>query len=393
MRESVIVSAVRTPTGKFLGVLKGFTAPQLGALVVAEAIRRAAIDPEIVDECIMGNVVSAGLGQNPARQAALRGGLPDHVAALTINKVCGSGLKAVMLADQGIRVGDIDVAVAGGMESMSNCPYLLPRVREGLRMGNAELVDSMINDGLWCAFEQWHMGNAGEVVAQHYKVGRAAQDAYAAMSHQKAARATDDGAFRDEMLPISIPQKKGDPLVIDRDEAIRADTTVDALAALKPAFRKDGTVTAGNAPGVNDGASALVVMAAERAKSLGLTPLARIVGQATSGLAPKFVLMTPVDAVRRVAEKVGWDLREVDLFELNEAFAVQAVAVLNELGIDPEKVNVNGGAVALGHAIGSSGGRVLTTLLYALKRRNLKRGIATLCLGGGNGVALAVERT
>jgi acetyl-CoA C-acetyltransferase len=393
MRESVIVSAVRTPTGKFLGVLKGFTAPQLGALVVAEAIRRAAIDPEIVDECIMGNVVSAGLGQNPARQAALHGGLPDHVAALTINKVCGSGLKAVMLADQGIRVGDIDVAVAGGMESMSNCPYLLPRVREGLRMGNAELVDSMINDGLWCTFEQWHMGNAGEVVAQHYKVGRAAQDAYAAMSHQKAARATDDGAFRDEMLPISIPQKKGDPIVVDRDEPIRADTTVDALAALKPAFRKDGTVTAGNAPGVNDGASALVVMAAERAKSLGLTPLARIVGQATSGLPPKFVLMTPVDAVRRVAEKVGWDLREVDLFELNEAFAVQAVAVLNELGIDPAKVNVNGGAVALGHAIGSSGGRVLTTLLYALKRRNLKRGIATLCLGGGNGVALAVERT
>jgi acetyl-CoA C-acetyltransferase len=393
MRESVIVSAVRTPTGKFLGVLKGFTAPQLGALVVAEAIRRAGIDPEIVDECIMGNVVSAGLGQNPARQAALHGGLPDHVAALTINKVCGSGLKAVMLADQGIRVGDIDVAVAGGMESMSNCPYLLPRVREGLRMGNAEIVDSMINDGLWCAFEQCHMGNSGEVVAEHYKVSRAAQDAYAAKSHQKAARATEDGAFKDEMLPIAIPQKKGGPVVVDRDEAIRADTTVDALAALQPAFRKGGTVTAGNAPGVNDGASALVVMAAERAKSLGLTPLARIMGQATSGLAPKFVLMTPVEAVRRVAEKVGWDLREVDLFELNEAFAVQAVAVLNELGIDPEKVNVNGGAVALGHAIGSSGGRVLTTLLYALKRRNLKRGIATLCLGGGNGVALAVERT
>jgi acetyl-CoA C-acetyltransferase len=392
MRESVIVSAVRTPTGKFLGALKSLTAPELGALVVAEAIRRAAIDPAIVDECIMGNVVSAGLGQNPARQAALHGGLPDHVAALTINKVCGSGLKAVMLADQGIRVGDIDVAVAGGMESMSNCPYLLPRVREGLRMGNAEVVDSMINDGLWCAFEQCHMGNSGEVVAEHYKVTRGAQDEYAANSHQKAARATDTGAFKDEILPITIAQRKGAPLVVDRDEAIRADTTVDALAALKPAFRTDGTVTAGNAPGVNDGASALVVMAAERAKSLGLAPLARIVGQATSGLAPKFVLMTPVEAVRRVAEKVGWDLRDVDLFELNEAFAVQAVAVLNELGIDPDKVNVNGGAVALGHAIGSSGGRVLTTLLYALKRRNLKRGIATLCLGGGNGVALAVER-
>ena len=392
MRESVIVSAVRTPTGKFLGALKSFTATELGALVVAEAVRRAGIDPQIVDECIMGNVVSAGLGQNPARQAALHGGLPDHVAALTINKVCGSGLKAVMIADQAIRVGDIDVAVAGGMESMSNCPYLLRGVRDGLRMGNSDVVDSMINDGLWCAFEQCHMGNSGEVVADHYKVGRAAQDEYAARSHQKAARAADEGAFKDEILPISIPQKKGHALVVERDEAIRADTSVELLAALKPAFKQDGTVTAGNAPGVNDGASALVVMAADRAKSLGLTPLARIAGQATSGLPPKFVLMTPVEAVRRVAAKVGWDLKDVDLFELNEAFAVQAVAVLGELGIDPQKVNVTGGAVALGHAIGSSGARVLTTLLYALKRRNTKRGIATLCLGGGNGVALAVER-
>ncbi len=392
MRDAVIVSAVRTPTGKFLGALKEFTAPQLGALAVREAVRRAGIDPAIVDECIMGNVVSAGLGQNPARQAALNGGLPDHVAALTINKVCGSGLKAVMIADQAIRAGDIDVAVAGGMESMSNCPYLLPRVRDGLRMGNGEVVDSMINDGLWCAFEQCHMGNSGEVVAEHYKVGRAAQDDYAARSHQKAARATADGAFADEILAITIPQKKGAPLVVDRDEAIRADTTKESLGALKPAFKKDGTVTAGNAPGVNDGSSALVVMAAERAHSLGLAPLARIAGQATSGLPPKFVLMTPVEAVRRVAEKAGWTLGDVDLFELNEAFAVQAVAVLNELGIDPAKVNVNGGAVALGHAIGSSGSRVLTTLLYALKHRNLKRGIATLCLGGGNGVALAVER-
>jgi acetyl-CoA C-acetyltransferase len=392
VRESVIVSAVRTPTGKFLGSLKGLTATELGALAVAEAVRRAGIDPQIVDECIMGNVVSAGLGQSPARQAALNGGLPNHVAALTINKVCGSGLKAVMLADQGIKVGDIDVAVAGGMESMSNAPYLLPRVRDGLRMGNGEVVDAMINDGLWCAFEHWHMGNSGEVVAEHYKVGRAAQDEYAARSHQKAARATSDGDFADEILPIRIPQKRGDPLVFDRDEGIRADTTSERLAALKPAFKKDGTVTAGNAPGVNDGASALVVMAAERAKSLALVPLARIVAQATSGLAPKFVLMTPVEAVRRVAEKAGWHLEQVDLLELNEAFAVQAVAVLNELGIDPDKVNVNGGAVALGHAIGSSGARVLTTLLYALKRRNLKRGIATLCLGGGNGVALAVER-
>ena len=297
-----------------------------------------------------------------------------------------------MIADQAIRVGDIDIAVAGGMESMSNCPYLLPRVRDGLRMGNGEVVDSMINDGLWCAFENWHMGQSGEVVAEHYKVGRAAQDEYAARSHQKAARARDDGAFADEILPIEIPQKKGAPLRVDRDEGIRDDTTVESLSALKPAFKKDGSVTAGNAPGVNDGASALVVAAADRAKSLGLTPLARIVAQATSGLAPKFVLMTPVEAVRRVAQKAGWRLDDVDLFELNEAFSVQAVAVLNELGIDQEKVNVNGGAVALGHAIGSSGGRVLTTLVYALKRRNLKRGIATLCLGGGNGVALGVER-
>ena len=391
MRETVIVSAVRTPTGKFLGALKEFTAPQLGALVVREAIRRAGIDPTIVDECIMGNVVTAGEGQNPARQAALNGGLPDHVAALTINKVCGSGLKAVMLADQGIRVGDIDVAVAGGMESMSSCPYLLPRVREGLRMGNGQVIDSMITDGLWCAFEQCHMGNAGEVVAEHYHVGREAQDDYAARSHQKAARATAEGRFKDEILPIEIPQKKGPAVVFDKDEAIRADTTADALAKLSPAFKKGGSVTAGNAPGVNDGASAVVVMAAERAKALRVSPMARIVGQATSGLAPKFVLMTPVEAVRRVAQKVGWDLKDVDLFELNEAFAVQAVAVLNELGIDPERVNVHGGAVALGHAIGSSGSRVLTTLLYALEQRQLKRGIATLCLGGGNGVALAVE--
>ena len=392
MRDSVIVSAVRTPTGKFLGALKDFTAQQLGALVVAESVRRAGIDPAIVDECIMGNVVTAGEGQNPARQAALRGGLPDHVAAMTINKVCGSGLKAVMLADQGVRTGDIDIAVAGGMESMSNCPYLLPRVRDGLRMGNGEIVDSMINDGLWCAFEQCHMGNAGEVVADEYHVDRAAQDEYAFNSHQKAARATDAGHFKDELLPIEIPQKKGPPASFDRDEAIRPDTTVDALGKLKPAFRSSGSVTAGNAPGVNDGASALVVMAAERAKGLGLCPLAKIVAQATSGLPPRLVLMTPVEAVRRVAQKAGWKLADVDLFELNEAFSVQAVAVLRELGIDPAKVNVNGGAVALGHAIGSSGSRILTTLLYAMKARNARRGIATLCLGGGNGVALAVER-
>ncbi len=391
MRETVIISAVRTPTGKFLGTLKDFTAPQLGAIAVREAVRRAGIDPPSVDECIMGNVVMAGEGQNPARQAALNGGLHEHVAAMTINKVCGSGLKAVMLASQAIATGDIDIAVAGGMESMSNAPYLLSRVREGLRMGNGTLVDSMIQDGLWCAFEQCHMGMAGEHVAEKYKVGREDQDEYAAESHRKAARATKEGWFKDEIVPIEIPQKKGAPISFDRDEAIREDTTKEALGALKPAFSKTGSVTAGNAPGVNDGAAALVVMGADKASQLGLTPMARIVAQATSGLAPKLVLMTPVEAVRKVAEKAKWKLSDVDLFEINEAFSVQMVAVLRELGIDMNKVNVHGGAVALGHAIGSSGARVLTTLLFALKHRNLKRGIASLCLGGGNGVALAVE--
>jgi acetyl-CoA C-acetyltransferase len=392
MRNTVIVSAVRTPTGKFLGSLKPFTAPELGALVVREAVARAGIDPAIVDECIMGNVIQAGNGQNPARQAALNGGLPDHVAALTINKVCGSGLKAVMLAAQGIATGDIDVAVAGGMESMSNAPYLLPRVREGLRMGNTEIVDSMINDGLWCSFEQCHMGMSGEVVAEMYSVSRPEQDQYAAESHQKAARASRECWFKDEILPIAIPQKKGAPIIFNRDESIREDTTQESLSALKPAFKKDGTVTAGNAPGVNDGAAALVVMADDKARELRLTPMAKVVGQATSGLPPKMVMMTPVEAVRKVASKIGWKLPDVDLFEINEAFSVQAVAVMRELGIDPARVNVHGGAVALGHPIGASGARVLTTLLYAMKRRNAKRGIAALCLGGGNGVALAIER-
>jgi len=393
MRESVIVSAVRTPTGKFLGGLKELPATELGALVVREAVVRAGVDPAIVDECIMGNVIQAGNGQNPARQAALNGGLTDRVAAMTINKVCGSGLKAVMLAAQGIATGDIDVAVAGGMESMSNAPYLMPRVREGLRMGNAQIVDSMINDGLWCAFEQCHMGMSGEVVADMYAVGRPEQDAYAADSHRKAARAMRECWFKEEIVPITIPQQKGDPVVINRDESIREGTTPESLAALKPAFKKDGTVTAGNAPGVNDGAAAVVIMASDKARELGLTPLVRVVGQATSGLAPKLVMMTPVEAVRKVASKVGWNLADVDLFEINEAFSVQAVAVMRELGIDPARVNVHGGAVALGHPIGASGARVLTTLMHAMKRRDAKRGIAALCLGGGNGVALAVERT
>jgi len=390
--SSVIVSAVRTPTGKFLGALKDFTAPELGALVVREAVRRAGIDPASVDECIMGNVIQAGNGQSPARQAALNGGLSDRVAALTINKVCGSGLKAVMLAAQGIATGDIEIAVAGGMESMSNAPYLLPRVREGLRIGNGELIDSLVHDGLWCSFEQCHMGMSGEVVADLFAVGRAEQDEYAAASHRKAAEATKQGWFADEILPVDVPRKKGPPLVVDRDEPIREDTTTESLAALKPAFKSGGTVTAGNAPGVNDAAAALVVMSAEKARALGLTPLVRIVGQATSGLPPKLVMMTPVEAVRRVAAKIGWNLADVDLFEINEAFSVQAVAVTRELGIDPARVNVHGGAVALGHAIGASGARVLTTLIYAMRRRNVRRGIAALCLGGGNGVALAIER-
>ena len=393
MKDAFIVSAVRVPTGKFLGALKDFTAPELGAMVVREAVKRAGIDPASVDECIMGNVVSGGVGQAPARQAALKGGLADHVAALTINKVCGSGLKAVMLAHQGIQTGDIEIAVAGGMESMSNCPYIIPKVREGLRMGNGAVVDLLIHDGLWCPFENWHLGNAGECVADTYKVTRDQQDQYSAESHKKAAAAQASGRFDAEILPVSIPQKKGDPFVFAKDESVRAETTADVLRSLKPAFKKDGTVTAGNAPPVNDGAAALVVMSQDKVKATNAKPMARIVAQATSGLAPKMLLMTPVEATRKVLKKAGWSLNDVDLLELNEAFAVQAVAVGNELGLDMSKVNVNGGAVALGHPIGASGARILTTLIYGLKDRGKKRGIATLCLGGGNGVALAIELT
>jgi len=391
MRSAFIVSAARIPTGKFLGTLKDFTAPELGAMAIREAVVRAGIDPASVDECIMGNVVSGGVGQAPARQAALKGGLAEHVAALTINKVCGSGLKAVMLAQQGIMTGDIDIAVAGGMESMSNCPYIIPKVREGLRMGHGSVVDLMIHDGLWCPFENWHMGNAGETVADAFKVTRDQQDEYSVGSHQKAAAAQAAGKFAAELLPVSIPQRKGDALSFATDESVRADTTAEVLRKLKPAFKKDGSVTAGNAPPVNDGAAALVVMGEDRMSALGVKPLARIVAQATSGLAPKMLLMTPVEATRKVVKKAGWSISDIDLMELNEAFAVQAVAVMQELGIDPAKVNVNGGAVALGHPIGASGARILTTLIYALKDRGLKRGVATLCLGGGNGVALAIE--
>jgi acetyl-CoA C-acetyltransferase len=391
MSTPVIISAVRTPSGKFLGQLKALQAPQLGAAVVREAVARARVDPAAVEECIMGNVLSAGVGQAPARQAALGGGLSDEVAALTINKVCGSGLKAVMLAAQGISLGDIDIAVAGGMESMSNAPYLLPRAREGLRMGDANLVDSMIHDGLWCAFEHCHMGVSGEHVAEKYGVSRDAQDAFAAASHQKAARAAAEGRFTDEIVPVQIPQARGTPAIADRDETIRPDSTPEVLKGLKPAFKKDGSVTAGNAPGVNDGASALVVMSDERAAALGATAIARIAGYATSGIAPRLLLMTPVESIRKLLKRVGWRLDEVDLFEINEAFAAQMVAVIAELKLDPSRVNVNGGAIALGHPIGASGARVLTTLLYAMRARRARRGVASLCLGGGNGVALAVE--
>jgi acetyl-CoA C-acetyltransferase len=391
-REAVIISAARTPTGKFQGSLKGFTAPQLGAMVVREAVRRAGVAVEDVDEVIMGCVIQAGLGQNPARQAALHGGIPFGVSAVTINKVCGSGLKSVMMAAQGVQLGDSEVVVAGGMESMSNAPYLLTKAREGYRMGNGALVDSMIHDGLWCAFENYHMGNTGEVVAERYGVTREDQDEYALNSHRKAAAAIKEGKFRDEILPVEIPQKKGAALLFDTDESVREDTSMEALAKLRPAFREGGSVTAGNAPGVNDGASALVVTSLERARSLGVEPMARIVAQATSGIQPELVMMAPVEAVRKVLRKAGWSLSEVDLIELNEAFAVQAIAIIRELELDPSKVNVNGGAVALGHAIGQSGSRLLTTMLYEMKRREARRGLAALCLGGGNAVALAVER-
>ena len=392
LNEAVIISAVRTPVGKFLGSLKGFTAPELGALVVRESVKRAGIKPEDVDEVIMGCVIQAGLGQNPARQAALNGGIPSTVAAVTVNKVCGSGLKAVMMAAQGVQLGDSEMVVAGGMESMSNAPYLIPKAREGYRLGNGELIDSMIHDGLWCAFENYHMGCTGEVVADEYKISRGEQDEFAVGSHRKAAAAIKAGYFKDEIVPVEIKQKKGAALIFDTDETVREDTTVEVLGKLKPAFKSEGTVTAGNAPSVNDGASAVVVTSLRRARELGVEPMAKIVAQAVSGVEPRLVMMAPVEAIRKLLKKTGWSGSEVDLVELNEAFSVAALAVTRELGLDPEKVNVNGGAVALGHAIGQSGSRLLTTMLYELKRRDARRGIVALCLGGGNAVAMAVER-
>jgi acetyl-CoA C-acetyltransferase len=393
MDQPVILSALRTPIGRFQGALSPLSAVELGARAVAESVRRAGIEPAAVDEAILGNVVQAGLGQNPARQAALRGGLSPRVAAMTINKVCGSGLKAVALAAQAVQLGESEIVVAGGMESMSNCPYLLPGARAGYRIGNAEIVDSMVHDGLWDAHENFHMGMTAELVAEKYGITRQEQDAFAVESHQRAVRARKSCFLEAQILPIEIPQKKADPLVVRYDESPREDTSLEALAKLKPAFKKDGTVTAGNAPGTNDGAAALIVTSERRAAQLGKPPRARIVAQAVSGVEPKWVMMAPVDAVEKLLQKTGWDRdRDVDLYELNEAFAVAAIAVTRVLRLDAAKVNVNGGAVALGHPIGASGARILVTLLYELERRDLKRGIAALCLGGGNAVALAIER-
>jgi acetyl-CoA C-acetyltransferase len=393
METPVILSAVRTPVGKFQGGLATFSAPELGGKVIAEAARRAGIDAKQIDEAILGNVVQAGLGQNPARQAALKAGCDPRVAAMTINKVCGSGLKAVALAAQTVTLGESEIVVAGGMESMSNCPYLLPQARTGYRIGNGVVVDSMVHDGLWDAYENFHMGMTGELVSEKYGITRAEQDKFAFESHQKAVRARKSCFFEAQILPIEVPQKKGDPIAIKYDESPREDTSLEALAKLKPAFKKDGTVTAGNAPGTNDGAATVIVTSERNAANLGKAPMARIVAQAVSGVEPKWVMMAPVEAVEKLLKKTGWDRdKDVDLVELNEAFAVAAIAVTRQLKLNPEKVNVNGGAVAIGHPIGASGARILVTLLYELQRRNLKRGIAALCLGGGNAVALAVER-
>ena len=392
--EVVIISGCRTPVGKFQGSLSDLSATQLGAIVVREAVKRSSLDPKLIDECIMGNVVSAGLGQNPARQAAIFGGLPPEVGAMTVNKVCGSGLKAVALAAQAIQTENSSIVVAGGMESMTNAPYLLPQARKGYRLGNAQIVDSMVNDGLWDIYNNYHMGITGENVAEKYGITREEQDEFALNSHRKALAAIKECRFKSQIVPVELPAKKKSdaPVIFEEDESPREDTTIEVLRSLKPAFKKDGTVTAGNAPGVNDGGAAVVVISGKRAKELGVQPMARIVAQATSGVDPKWVMMAPVGAVHKIWEKTGWKNEDVDLYELNEAFSVQALGVMRELGLDPAKVNVNGGAVAIGHPIGASGARVLVTLLYELTRRNLHRGIAALCLGGGNAVAMAVER-
>ena len=392
--DVVIISGCRTAVGKFQGSLSDLSATQLGAIVVREAVKRAGLNSDQIDECIMGNVLPAGLGQNPARQAAIFAGLSPATGAMTINKVCGSGLKAVALAAQAVQTANASIVVAGGMESMTNAPYLLPQARKGYRLGNGKVIDSMVNDGLWDIYNDYHMGVTGENVAEKYGITREEQDEFAVNSHRKAIAAWKECRFKSQIVPVEIPaRKKGEaPTFFEKDESPREDTTMEALRALKPAFKKDGTVTAGNAPGVNDGAAAVVVTSATRAKELGAQPLVRIVAQATSGVEPKWVMLAPVDAVRKIWEKTGWKNEDVDLYELNEAFSVQALGVTRELGLDLNKVNVNGGAVAIGHPIGASGARVLVTLIYEMARRNAKRGIAALCLGGGNAVAMAVER-
>jgi acetyl-CoA C-acetyltransferase len=387
--HAVIVKSLRSPIGKFQGAFAPLAAPDLAAQVVKALL--AAVPGAEPTEAIFGNVVSAGVGQAPARQAALRGGLPSSVSALTVNKVCGSGLKAIQLAANAVRLGDHDVVIAGGMESMSNAPYLMPKLRAGARMGHTEAKDSMILDGLWCAMTDQHMGHTGELVAEKYHVGRELQDAWAVESHRKALAAMQSGAFKAEVVPIAVPGKKGD-VMVSEDEGPRADTTLESLAKLRPAFKKDGTVTAGNAPSVNDGAAAALVTTEDYAKAHGLPIQARILGTATAGLDPEWVLMAPVEAIRKLLAKVGWASQDVDLWEINEAFAVQLVATLNELKLPADRVNVHGGAVALGHPIGASGARVMATLLHALERHGKQRGIAALCLGGGNAIAMAVER-
>jgi acetyl-CoA C-acetyltransferase len=390
-RDPVILSAVRTPIGRFLGALSTLHATELGAIAIREALKRADVPADRVDEVIMGNVVTAGEGQAPARQAALHGGIPEDVPALTINKVCGSGLKAVMLASQAIKAGDGDLFVAGGMESMSNAPYLLPKARTGLRMGDSTVVDAVVRDGLWCAFEDVHMGEEAEVVAEMYAISREAQDQFAYSSHMKAHEATETGRFRDELIPVSIPEKKG-TIVVERDETIRPDTSIEALGKLNPVFRKEyGTVTAGNAPGLNDGAAATVVASEEVARELGAPVLARVTGYAAAAIAPRQIFACPPRAVRKLLQRTGMTIGDFDVIEVNEAFSAQVLANGKELDWDWSRVNPNGGAVALGHPIGASGARVLATLIYELRRRGGGRGLATLCLGGGGAVAMSIE--
>ena len=392
MEEVVIVSAVRTPIGSFLGSLAQTPAVDLGALVIKESLSRINLAPQFVDEVIMGNVLQAGLGQNPARQAAIKAGLPQEVPAFTVNKVCGSGLKSVGLAYQAIATGDADIVVAGGMENMSLAPYVLPKARTGYRMGHDTLIDSMIKDGLWCAFTDVHMGITAENIAEKYNITREEQDKFALQSQERAIKAIDEGKFKEEIVPVIIPQKKGEPLVFSTDEFPKRGTSLEKLAALKPAFKKDGTVTAGNASGINDGAAAVVVMSAKKAQELNIKPLAVIRGYAAAGVDPAYMGLGPIPATRKALKRANLTVSDLGLIEANEAFAAQALAVIKELELNPEITNVNGGAIALGHPIGASGARILVTLLYEMQKRNTKYGLATLCIGGGQGFALIVEK-